>query len=145
MGDGPWREQVLAYARWLRSALAQRPGLVHAFLLSRPRSQGALQSLEGTMAAFASSGMTPHQRALAESTVDRFVIAWAHHDDVARRRAGMDQSFTKRIGSMADVVTPEQFPLLAEMLRELDDYGDALFEDGLALILDGIEARLHLA
>lgn len=136
-GDG-WRERLLAANRGLRAALlSYRDG---AKVFSGSRFTGTLHAveMERTLTLFTEAGFTLTQAVRATSTSYLFTIGFVSEEQGVQplpgeRREGYDTD--ERARRMAD------FPLSAAAGAAIFDDYERHFEDGLALIVAGIEAR----
>ncbi|MEV6017510.1 MULTISPECIES: TetR/AcrR family transcriptional regulator C-terminal domain-containing protein [unclassified Streptomyces] len=136
-GDG-WRERLLAANRGLRAALlSYRDG---AKVFSGSRFTGTLHAveMERTLTVFTRAGFTLAQAVRATSTAYFYTLGFVTEEQGVQplpgeRREGYDVD--ERARRMAD------FPLTAAAGAEIFDDYERHFEEGLALIVAGVEAR----
>ncbi|WP_328448972.1 TetR/AcrR family transcriptional regulator C-terminal domain-containing protein [Streptomyces sp. NBC_00386] len=135
-GDG-WRERLLAVNRGLRAALlSYRDG---AKVFSGSRFTGTLHAveMERTLTLFTRAGFTLTQAVRATSTAYVYTIGFVTEEQGVQplpgeRREGYDMD--ERARRMAD------FPLSAAAGAEIFEDYERHFEEGLSLIVAGIEA-----
>ncbi|MGW3666847.1 TetR/AcrR family transcriptional regulator [Streptomyces sp. NPDC005141] len=141
VGEGPdagWRERLLAANRGLRAALlSYRDG---AKVFSGSRFTGTLHAveMERTLRLFTESGFTLTQAVRATSTTYVYTIGFVTEEQGVQplpgeRREGYD--LDERARRMAD------FPLSAAAGAEIFGNYERHFEEGLHLVVAGIEAR----
>ncbi|MEY2245566.1 TetR/AcrR family transcriptional regulator C-terminal domain-containing protein [Streptomyces sp. SAS_267] len=136
-GDG-WRERLLAANRGLRAALlSYRDG---AKVFSGSRFTGTLHAveMERTLRLFTEAGFTLTQAVRATSTTYVYTIGFVTEEQGVQplpgeRREGYDMD--ERARRMAD------FPLAAAAGAEIFEDYERHFEEGLGLIVAGIETR----
>ncbi|MCX4988897.1 MULTISPECIES: TetR/AcrR family transcriptional regulator C-terminal domain-containing protein [unclassified Streptomyces] len=135
---GGWRERLLAANRGLRAALlSYRDG---AKVFSGSRFTGTLHAveMERTLRLFTESGFTLTQAVRATSTTYVYTIGFVTEEQGVQplpgeRREGYD--LDERARRMAD------FPLSAAAGAEIFGDYERNFEEGLHLVVAGIEAR----
>ncbi|MEU6278451.1 TetR/AcrR family transcriptional regulator C-terminal domain-containing protein [Streptomyces populi] len=133
-----WRERLLAANRGLRAALlGYRDG---AKVFSGSRFTGTLHAveMERTLTLFTEAGFTLTQAVRATSTTYAYTIGFVTEEQGVQplpgeRREGYDME--ERARRMAD------FPLSAAAGAEIFENYERHFEEGLGLIVAGIEAR----
>ncbi|MET8136052.1 TetR/AcrR family transcriptional regulator [Streptomyces sp. NPDC005251] len=136
--DAGWRERLLVANRGLRAALlSYRDG---AKVFSGSRFTGTLHAveLERTLGLFTGAGFTLAQAVRAASTAYLYTIGFVTEEQGVQplpgeRREGYDT--TERARRMAD------FPLSAAAGAEIFEDYERHFEEGLSLVVAGIEAR----
>ncbi|MEU9141112.1 TetR/AcrR family transcriptional regulator C-terminal domain-containing protein [Streptomyces sp. NPDC048404] len=136
-GDG-WRERLLAANRGLRAALlSYRDG---AKVFSGSRFTGTLHAveMERTLRLFTEAGFTLTQAVRATSTTYAYTIGFVTEEQGVQplpgeRREGYDMG--ERARRMAG------FPLAAAAGAEIFEDYERHFEEGLGLIVAGIETR----
>jgi AcrR family transcriptional regulator len=141
---GDWRVDAAALARDVRVALLRRPQLT-VLLTSRADAGGGLATLERALAIFRSVGLEPRDAAFANHALGNFVAGAALWEVVGlagltgeERRARADAAARGIAEIPADAS-----PAIAWAAPALfSGTADERFEFGLALLLDGIEARL---
>ncbi|MET9900211.1 TetR/AcrR family transcriptional regulator C-terminal domain-containing protein [Streptomyces sp. NPDC006446] len=135
---GGWRERLLAANRGLRAALlSYRDG---AKVFSGSRFTGTLHAveMERTLRLFTESGFTLTEAVRATSTTYVYTIGFVTEEQGVQplpgeRREGYD--LDERARRMAD------FPLAAAAGAEIFGDYERNFEEGLHLVVAGIEAR----
>jgi len=133
-----WRERLLAANRGLRAALlSYRDG---AKVFSGSRFTGTLHAveMERTLTLFTEAGFTLAQAVRATSTAYAYTIGFVTEEQGVQplpgeRREGYDME--ERARRMAD------FPLSAAAGAEIFEDYERHFEEGLGLIVAGIETR----
>ncbi|GGN90759.1 TetR family transcriptional regulator [Streptomyces albiflavescens] len=136
--DVTWQERLLTANRGLRAALlSYRDG---AKVFSGSRFTGTLHAveMERTLRLFTEAGFTLAQAVRATSTAYLYALGFVTEEQGVQplpgeRREGYDVE--ERARRMAD------FPLSAAAGAEIFEDYDRHFEDGLALVIAGIEAR----
>ncbi|MGW6403125.1 TetR/AcrR family transcriptional regulator [Streptomyces sp. NPDC055134] len=136
--DATWRERLLTSNRGLRTALlSHRDG---AKVFSGSRFTGTLHAveMERTLSLFTEAGFTLTQAVRAATTAYMYTLGFVTEEQGVQplpgeRREGYD--IDERARRMAD------FPLSAAAGAEIFEDYEQHFEDGLALVVAGIEAR----
>ncbi|WP_369261493.1 TetR/AcrR family transcriptional regulator C-terminal domain-containing protein [Streptomyces sp. R35] len=136
--DTTWQERLLTSARGLRTALlSYRDG---AKVFSGSRFTGTLHAveMERTLRLFTEAGFTLAQAVRATSTAYLYTLGFVTEEQGVQplpgeRREGYDTEQRARL--MAD------FPLSAQAGAEIFADYDRHFEEGLALVVAGIEGR----
>ncbi|GAA3610471.1 TetR/AcrR family transcriptional regulator [Agrococcus terreus] len=140
--DVPWREAVARRCRDVRAVLRAHPWSLGLLESRRAPGPALLLHHEAMLECLRRGGFSVVDAAHAFSVLDAYVYGFAL----------TEQHLPFEPGEGADAMVEEMalprdaFPRLAEMVDELVagrayDYGDE-FEWGLALVLDGLEARL---
>ncbi|MEV0613049.1 TetR/AcrR family transcriptional regulator [Nonomuraea sp. NPDC050404] len=147
-----WKEQLRGYALELHGMFRKHPDVARAALASIPMGPSSLRAAEFTYGLLVEAGMPPQEASLAIDRLSLYLVGDAYEGalHVARMRAaGMrDQaeyfeSFVAQIVSYYRSLPMEQFPHLANHVDDLTAAdGEDRFHYGLALLLDGIEARM---
>ncbi|MFF4354561.1 TetR/AcrR family transcriptional regulator [Streptomyces sp. NPDC001530] len=136
--DATWQERLLTANRGLRAALlSYRDG---AKVFSGSRFTGTLHAveMERTLRLFTEAGFTLAQAVRATSTTYLYTLGFVTEEQGVQplpdeRREGYDVE--ERARRMAD------FPLSAAAGAEIFEDYDHHFEEGLALVIAGIETR----
>ncbi|MFK0170322.1 TetR/AcrR family transcriptional regulator C-terminal domain-containing protein [Streptomyces sp. NPDC090306] len=136
--DTTWQERLLTSCHGLRAALlSYRDG---AKVYSGSRFTGTLHGveMEATLRLFTGSGFTLAQSVRATSTAYLYTLGFVAEEQGVRplpgeRRPGFDVGERARL--LAD------FPLTAAAGADLFQDYDRLFEEGLAMVVAGVEAR----
>ncbi|MEU5596594.1 TetR/AcrR family transcriptional regulator C-terminal domain-containing protein [Streptomyces sp. NPDC020298] len=133
-----WQERLLKANRGLRAALLGYRDGAKVYSGSRFTGVDHGREIEATLRVFTAAGFTLPQAARAAMTANLYTIGFVTEEQGVRplpdeRREGYDVE--ERARRLAD------YPLAAEAGKLLfDDYDDQ-FEEGLALVIDGIRAR----
>ncbi|MEU6553954.1 TetR/AcrR family transcriptional regulator C-terminal domain-containing protein [Streptomyces sp. NPDC046915] len=133
-----WQERLLKVNRGLRAALLGYRDGAKVFSGSRFTGVDHGREMEATLRLFTAAGFTLARTVQAARTANMYTIGFVTEEQGVRplpdeRREGYD--IEERARRMAD------YPLAAEAGKLLfDDYDDQ-FEEGLALVIDGIRAR----
>lgn len=136
--DGTWQEWLLAANRGLRTALlAYRDG-AKVFSGSRFTGMEHAEHMEEGLRRFTAAGMTLAEAARALNTSYLYTLGFVTEEQGVQplpgeRREGFD--LEERARRMAD------FPLAARAGAEIFGHYDQHFEEGLALLVAGIETR----
>lgn len=148
--EADWRADLEVSARLQWSAFQRHPWLAGVMSISRPQLvPNGFRYTEWCLRALAPLGLT------METMMYISVIVFSHVKSLAtdiafeaeqRQDTGLtaDEYMTTRSMDIAAMVSPEDLPLLASLVRS-DDFDldlDALFEFGLQRLLDGIESWL---
>ena len=133
-----WQERLLKVGRGLRAALLGYRDGAKVFSGSRFTGTDHAPHLEANLRLLTEGGMTLAQAVDAGRTVNAYTIGFVIEEQgveplPGERREGYD--IEERARRMAD------FPLAAEAGKLLFDGYDEQFEEGLALVIAGIEAR----
>lgn len=137
-GDTTWQDRLLTSGRGLRTALlAYRDG---AKVFSGSRFTGTLHAveMERTLRIFTEAGFTLPQAVRATTTAYMYTLGFLTEEQgvqplAGERREGYD--IEERAARMRD------FPLAAAAGQEIFEGYDEGFEEGLRLVVAGIEAR----
>ncbi|MFF1395184.1 TetR/AcrR family transcriptional regulator [Streptomyces sp. NPDC058287] len=136
--DATWRERLLTSNRGLRTALLSHCDGAKVF--SGSRFTGTLHAveMERTLRLFTDAGFTLTQAVRATTTAYMYTLGFVTEEQGVQplpgeRREGYD--IDERARRMAD------FPLSAAAGAEIFENYEQHFEDGLALVIAGIETR----
>ncbi|MBV1935425.1 TetR/AcrR family transcriptional regulator C-terminal domain-containing protein [Streptomyces sp. BV286] len=140
--DTPWRERLLTANRGLRTALLSYRDGARVFSGSRFTGTEHAVEMEENLRAFLAAGFTLRQAVRATTTAYLFTLGFVTeeqgvHPLPGERREGYDLS--ERAELLAG------FPLSAAAGAEIFEGYDERFEEGLMLLLTGIEARCGIA
>jgi AcrR family transcriptional regulator len=139
-GSGPWREQLRSHVKTLYAALVAHPGVAR-LRVSRPIiTPPALRVTEEGLAILEQAGLGREEAARVYRTLFVYTFGFAnfspeHRTDELRAQA---RGALTRIG-------PDEFPSVHAARDELVESlvgGEAQFDHGLDVILDGLEASL---
>jgi TetR/AcrR family transcriptional regulator, tetracycline repressor protein len=133
-----WQERLMAGNRALRAALLSYRDGAKVFSGSRFTGTDYGQEMEATLRGLVDAGFTLRQAVRAASTTYLFTIGFVTEEQGVRplpgqRRAGYDVA--ERATRLSD------FPLAAAAGPEIFENYDEGFEEGLRLVVAGIEAR----
>ncbi|MGW2745364.1 TetR/AcrR family transcriptional regulator C-terminal domain-containing protein [Streptomyces sp. NPDC001450] len=133
-----WQERLLGTSRGLRAALLGYRDGAKVFSGSRFTGTDHAREMEAHLRVLTDAGFTLAQAVNAARTASMFTIGFVTEEQGVQplpgeRREGYD--IEERARRMAD------FPLAAEAGKVLFDDYDEQFEEGLALVIAGIEAR----
>jgi AcrR family transcriptional regulator len=133
-----WQERLMAGNRALRAALLRYRDGAKVFSGSRFTGTDYGQEMEATLRALVDARFTLRQAVRAASTTYLFTIGFVTEEQgvqplPGQRRAGYDVA--ERAKRLAD------FPLAAAAGPEIFENYDEGFEEGLQLVVAGIEAR----
>ncbi|MFC9505309.1 TetR/AcrR family transcriptional regulator C-terminal domain-containing protein [Streptomyces sp. NPDC057002] len=133
-----WRERLLKANRGLRAALLGYRDGAKVFSGSRFTGIEHAGQMEENLRLFTAAGLTLAQAARALTTAYMYTLGFVTEEQGVRplpdeRREGYDVNERARL--MAD------FPLSAQAGAEIFEEYEQHFEEGLALVIDGIGAR----
>ncbi|QOV36049.1 TetR/AcrR family transcriptional regulator [Streptomyces ferrugineus] len=136
--DDTWRERLLKSNRGLRTALLGHRDGAKVFSGSRFTGIVHAEQMEDTLRLFTAAGLTLAQAVRATSTTYFYTLGFVTEEQgvepmAGERREGYDVAERARL--MAD------FPLSAQAGAEIFADYEAHFEEGLAVVIDGIGAR----
>lgn len=140
--DDTWRERLLKSNRGLRTALLGYRDGAKVFSGSRFTGIEHADQMEETLRRLTAAGLTLAQAVRATTTTYLYTLGFVTEEQGVRplpdeRRAGYDVE--ERARMMAD------FPLSAAAGAEIFEDYDRHFEEGLALVVAGIEARYGIS
>lgn len=147
---GPWRAELVGWARAMRARYRQRPWLAQMPITGPPLGPNNLAWMEAAVRALQRAGLPPEQQVRSLLLLAVFVRGEALLDlGLARAEADTGTSLDEQgeaFGTLLAALDAERFPALVELVRTGvfvgQDEPDADFEFSLARILDGIEALL---
>ncbi|MEU7320383.1 TetR/AcrR family transcriptional regulator C-terminal domain-containing protein [Streptomyces griseoviridis] len=133
-----WRQRLLKTNRGLRAALLGYRDGARVFSGSRFTGVDHAEQLEETLRLFTAAGFTLPRAARAIATAYLYTLGFVTEEQGVRplpgeRRDGYD--LDERARNLAD------FPLAAAVGAEIFDDYDRHFEEGLELVLAGVESR----
>ncbi|MFJ8634336.1 TetR/AcrR family transcriptional regulator [Streptomyces sp. NPDC093568] len=140
--DDTWRERLLKANRGLRSALLGYRDGAKVFSGSRFTATVHAEQMEDTLRLFTAAGFSLAQAVRATSTTYLYTLGFVTEEQgveplPGERREGYDVD--ERAALMAD------FPLSAQVGAEIFADYEQHFEEGLALVIAGIEARYGIS
>ncbi len=136
--EGTWRERAVALARGMRAYLERHPALVQIRrrqTMTRPRQFAVTEQV---MRALIDAGLPRAEAARTFRLLFTYVFGYvAFSPDAAADQARAD------VRTSLAALPPDEYPVLTSMVDEAvaAAAGDEQFDFGLALILDGVEAR----
>lgn len=143
---GPWRPEMERRARSARTVLAAHPWGLGLIESRRSPGPATLHHHDAVLGCLRASGFTVALAAHAFSVLDAYVYGFVLTEVNLPFRPGESaEDFVEELGVAGLGPMAEAYPHLAEMVAEQVvgrdyAYGDE-FDHGLALILDGLEAR----
>ncbi|WP_157254366.1 TetR/AcrR family transcriptional regulator [Nonomuraea typhae] len=147
-----WRRQLRAYALEAHRVLTKHNDISKTALVSIPTGPNALRVGEYMMRLLVSAGMSPLDASFVVDRLSLYIAgdAFEGSQHFARMRTqGVDdpktyiEGFVGQIRDYYQSLPPEQFPTLTAYVAELTDPdGQARFEFGLDLMLEGMAARM---
>ncbi|SDH47429.1 TetR/AcrR family transcriptional regulator [Nonomuraea jiangxiensis] len=149
-----WKEQLHGYATEVHRVLRAHADVARAALATIPSGENSLRAGEFVFGLLIEAGMPPREASLAMDRLSLYVVGDAYEGSLhyARMRAaGLDQrtyfeAFVGQINDYYRTLPSHRFPHLRDYADDLiADDGEARFHYGLALLLDGIEARMPKA
>ena len=147
--SGDWRSDLAEQARRARRGMQRHPWAM-GFILARPNlGPNALRSVEHAMAAVDGLGLDIDGMLDMVSTVTAFVTGFVQAElaeEEARRRTGLtEEQWRARMSPyIRRLIATGRYRFLERIVREAEDFPDidAAFERRLALVLDGLAARV---
>jgi AcrR family transcriptional regulator len=138
--DGAWEDTLRAVARGMRAGLSRHRSLIELRLRRPIGGPGAFRFTEPGLAALLDAGLDRAEATRAFRAIFLYVFGF-----VAFSEPEPDADGRRHVAALATALPPDEFPLLSGMGAELADTmgGDAQFEHGLDLLLEGISARVR--
>ncbi|MBB5082180.1 TetR/AcrR family transcriptional regulator [Nonomuraea endophytica] len=147
-----WKTQLREYAMESHRVLGRHADIARAAMAAVPTGPNALRLGEYMMALLISAGMDPRDASFGVDRLSLYIAGDAYEGSqhYARMRSkGMNDresylnSFVGQIKDYYRSLPPERFPMLVTYVDELTDPdGEARFEYGLDLLIDGMAARM---
>lgn len=141
--DGPWRAEMTERAASARSVLFAHPWALGLIESRRTPGPALLRHHDAVLGCLRTNGFSVALAAHAFSAIDAYVYGFVLTEISLPFAAGEDTGdFVEHLGDLLDADRyPHLFELLSEQVVDEDyDYGDE-FDDGLELILDGLDRR----
>jgi TetR/AcrR family tetracycline transcriptional repressor len=141
--DGPWDERLVAYARGNRRALLSHRDGARVVAGNRP-VDSMLPTMEHALANLVEAGFTPGEAMRSLVAIGTFVGGFVTEEQAEARR-NADEGWTEEqdMEAFQRLLETGELPTLVAALAETGDpNGDATFEHGLKLIIDGMRATL---
>jgi TetR/AcrR family transcriptional regulator, tetracycline repressor protein len=137
--EGPWQQQVSAFARAYRDLVLAHPNLVlHLITSMGAGSPALLAANEVLYAALASAGLPPRQIVQAADLVVDYLNGWALAAGLARSKHPDE---AQGLAALLQQYPTEHYPTLSRIFSNLgEDEHPGGMEEGLVLLLAGIEA-----
>jgi AcrR family transcriptional regulator len=137
-GEGPWRDQLRDLVRTMWQSLAEHPGAVQVRAGRPILTPGALRAGEAGMAILTGAGFKPSDAAAAWRLLFTYVFGYAafsSNEPTDEQKEEWRRQFK--------ALPPGDYPHLSATADEVVEWmaGRKAFEQGLELILDGLEAR----
>lgn len=157
--EGDWREGLRSWARDLWTLYQERPWLPRVPIYRAPSGPNQVAWLEQGLAELSPTALTAKERLSALTLLSGFVrqSALLQTELEEGREDGQAKSQSEREygTALAQVISPERFPHLAEVLSAeafgsedtdgSENEQDTDFSDGLELILDGLSVQITAA
>jgi AcrR family transcriptional regulator len=139
--SGPWRAEMEARAHSARTVLAAHPWGLGLIESRRSPGPATLHHHDAVLGCLRAAGFPVALAAHAFSVLDAYVYGFVLTEVNLPFRAGESaEDFVEDLGPIADLY-PHLAELVADQIAGRDyAYGDE-FDHGLALVLDGLEAR----
>lgn len=137
--EGPWQDQLRTLMQATRRGLGRHPSLVKVRAERPVLRPEALRFAEAGLTILRAAGLSKTEAARAFRLLFTFVFGYVSFSpDHAAEDAKRDSK------AATAVLPPREYPTLTATADELADAmaGDATFDFGLDLIIDGIEGRL---
>ncbi len=142
VGGGTWKDQLGELMRGVRRALDAHPSGM-GLRLTRPMlSSGALRTTEAGLQVLAEAGFGREQAARAYRTLFVYTFGFASFSTPAK-----PEEVKRQTRAALTALPPEEYPALSAAVEEAAEAmaGDAQFEFGLSLLIDGLESQLERA
>jgi len=135
---GSWRERLAEVIRSFRRGLAAHPGLIRLRLRRPLVSAGAKRGTEVGLQALREAGFDSEQATALFRVLFLYAFGFA-----AFSADEVSDELRSEVGAALNRLPPDEYPQVVNSAEHLVETlgGDDQFEFGLALILDGIEAR----
>lgn len=135
-----WREWSLWFMQGFRQIALAHPNFFEA-LISRPvQTDGLLRVADTYYDTLFAAGLTPREAHEAEEALSAYALG-ALVAEIRFRGRDLHEEFV----AANDSYTADRYPMLARVAPYLGRDWDAQFDAGVALVLDGIEAKIHKA
>lgn len=136
-GGGSWQEQVAGVFRAIHDVLVAHPGLADVAARQHFNGRHAYEGAEIVLAALRQAGITGDEAVSAFAALTSYTIGFTQR----QVNAHSEETLAARLASVQDL-PGEQFENLAALGDKfLLRHSDRQFEDGLALLIGGLEAR----
>jgi TetR/AcrR family tetracycline transcriptional repressor len=134
---GSWQEQVAGVFRAIHDVLLAHPGLADVAARQHFNGRHAYEGAEIVLAALRRAGITGDEAVSAFAALTSYTIGFTQR----QVNAHSEETLATRLASVQDLPS-EQFENLAALGDKfLLRHSDRQFEDGLALLIGGLEAR----
>jgi AcrR family transcriptional regulator len=138
-GKGEWRPRLRELITTMRRSLTEHPSAVQIRSRKPILNAGAIRACEAGMTILGDAGFETRDAAAAWRLLFTYAFGYAafsSYEPTAEMKSGWEQEMS--------TLPPDEYPITRENAGELVNWmaGDAPFEQGLELILDGLEARL---
>ncbi|QIJ63312.1 TetR/AcrR family transcriptional regulator [Streptomyces sp. JB150] len=144
LGDGDWRSALGAMARAALALYRRHPWLLHVNQ-SRPiLGPSALDSMELVLGRIRPMGLSDRELVSVIILIDSYVVGAARtqvYQEEAERRTGLTTTefFEAQVPVLERVMTPDRYPIMANLSEDTWSPDFDHFEFGLRRILDGLE------
>lgn len=138
-GEGDWRERMRTLITTMWRSLTEHPSAVQIRSRRPILNPGAMRAGEAGLKILTDAGFEVREAAIAWRLLFTYVFGYAafsSHEPSEELKAEWQQQLSE--------LPPDQYPLITESAAELVHWmaGTKPFEQGLEIILDGLEARL---
>jgi TetR/AcrR family transcriptional regulator, tetracycline repressor protein len=142
--EQPWDTTLREHLRRLRRTLNRHRDGAMLFAATRP-TDNQWPQVEKLLEVLVSQGLSPADGLWAIIAAGNFVSGFTQDEQADRLRGAPEDGFSEADWENAmQALAP--YPLMSAALREVGDpQGDASFEKGLDLILDGLRQRIAAA
>ncbi|MEU8246152.1 TetR/AcrR family transcriptional regulator [Nonomuraea sp. NPDC048916] len=147
-----WKDQLREYAREMHRVLTRHADVARAALANVPTGPNAVRLGEYVFGLLIEAGMAPRAASLAVDRLSLYISGDAYEASLhyARMRAAGQsdteayiRDFVRQIDAYYRSLPPDRFPHITAHVDALTgEGGEARFEYGLDLILDGLQARM---
>ena len=145
---GDWRTDLTALALRMRDRMLRHPWLGALSALRPSLGPNSLAWMEFTFAAVDGIGLTADEMIITSGAVTTFVLGATVTELAERGLSASRAQWMAAQGSYGDALaTGDSYPVLARIMRDAElphqeNIAEIAFAQGLAQVLDGLEARL---
>jgi AcrR family transcriptional regulator len=135
--DSPWQEQLKSVFRQTRGLLLAHPELIEIATRQHLNGINSYSGAEAVLTALERGGITGEGAASAFGAVLSYTMGFTQREIAAHSR----ETLAKRLAAVQEL-PPEQFVHVLELGPTfLLRHSDEQFEDGLSLLIEGLQAR----
>lgn len=136
--SGDWREEISRLLRQYRAIVLAHPNLFELLMTHNQPAGDQLDLGEAHYRRLLDAGLAPHDVIAASWAMSGYVIGFLL-TEVRLDVKGRENEWIPEAMS----VDPARYPATSEVLKSFDGDWDRHFEDGLRMVLDGVEAQMR--